>query len=91
MLRDNDMQVPPIIINMIKNQPVLDKFDLSSVRVLFTGAAPLGLETAEQLYEQYPSWFIRQGYGKICCSSASYFLVLIFRIRPHRDRHRSML
>ena len=49
---------------MIKNKPLLDKYDLSSVRSLFTGAAPLGLETAEQLYEQYPKWFIRQGYGK---------------------------
>jgi ribosome assembly protein SQT1 len=55
--------VPPIIILMAKNKDVLDKFDLSSVKIIFTGAAPLGKETAEELAEQYPSWLIRQGYG----------------------------
>ncbi|KAL2043965.1 hypothetical protein N7G274_003485 [Stereocaulon virgatum] len=55
--------VPPIIIAMAKNKPVLDKFDLKSVRQIFTGAAPLGEETADELQRQYPSWKIRQGYG----------------------------
>jgi acyl-CoA synthetase (AMP-forming)/AMP-acid ligase II len=55
--------VPPIIIMMCKNKNVLDKFDLSSVRVIFTGAAPLGKETADELFGQYPKWLIRQGYG----------------------------
>lgn len=49
---------------MVKNKPLLDKFDLTSVRAIFTGAAPLGAETAEELQSQYPSWKIRQGYGK---------------------------
>ena len=48
---------------MAKNKPVLDKFDLRSVGQIFTGAAPLGGETAEELQKQYPSWKIRQGYG----------------------------
>lgn len=55
--------VPPIIILMVKNKALLDKFDLSSVQAIFTGAAPLGVETAEELQSQYPSWKIRQGYG----------------------------
>jgi acyl-CoA synthetase (AMP-forming)/AMP-acid ligase II len=55
--------VPPIIILMTKNKAILDKFDLSSVKIVFTGAAPLGKETAEELGEQYPTWMIRQGYG----------------------------
>lgn len=55
--------VPPIIINMVKNRPVLSKYDLSSVKSIFTGAAPLGKETAEELNTQYPSWKVRQGYG----------------------------
>lgn len=50
---------------MAKNKPTLDKFDLGSVRAIFTGAAPLGAETALELQSQYPSWAIRQGYGKI--------------------------
>ena len=34
---------------MAKNKPVLDKFDLRSVSQIFTGAAPLGGETADEL------------------------------------------
>ena len=48
---------------MTKNKKLCDNFDLGSVRVLFTGAAPLGMETAMAIQEQYPSWYIRQGYG----------------------------
>ncbi|RMZ91015.1 hypothetical protein DV736_g1733, partial [Chaetothyriales sp. CBS 134916] len=55
--------VPPIIIAMVKNPELLAKFDLSSVSILFTGAAPLGQETAVNLSQQFPSWKIRQGYG----------------------------
>lgn len=55
--------VPPIIILMTKNKALLDKYDLSSVWSLFTGAAPLGKETAEDLQAIFPSWKIRQGYG----------------------------
>lgn len=40
------------------------KFDISSVKSIFTGAAPLGAETADELQQIYPSWKIRQGYGK---------------------------
>jgi acyl-coenzyme A synthetase/AMP-(fatty) acid ligase len=57
-------QVPPIIILMTKNPQMLAKYDLSSVWSLFTGAAPLGQETAEDLRKIFPSWKIRQGYGK---------------------------
>lgn len=67
--------VPPIIILMAKNKAALDKFDLRSVEAIFTGAAPLGAETAEELQSQYPSWKIRQGYGltetsTVICSTA---------------------
>jgi acyl-CoA synthetase (AMP-forming)/AMP-acid ligase II len=68
--------VPPIIIAMTKNKSLLDKFDLRSVRTIFTGAAPLGREVAELLQEQYPDWLIRQGYGLtetctcVCSTSA---------------------
>lgn len=67
--------VPPIIILMTKNRSTLKKYDLSSVRTIFTGAAPLGRETAEDLQGQYPNWKIRQGYGltetcTVVCSSS---------------------
>ena len=53
--------VPPIIIAMVNNPQVLAKYDLSSVRAIFTGAAPLGASTAKEVVNQYPSWLIRQG------------------------------
>lgn len=55
--------VPPIIILFTNNYEALKKYDLSSVRSIFTGAAPLGEETAEELGKQWPSWVVRQGYG----------------------------
>lgn len=55
--------VPPIVIAMVKNPQLLSKFDLSSVKQIFTGAAPLGKETAEELAKAYPDWLVRQGYG----------------------------
>ncbi|RMJ27974.1 Phenylacetyl-CoA ligase [Aspergillus sp. HF37] len=55
--------VPPIIIAMLRNQEVCSKFDLSSVQSLFTGAAPLGMETAADFQKAYPNVIIRQGYG----------------------------
>ena len=48
---------------MTKNKPLCSKFDLSSVTGIYTGAAPLGQETAEELLKQYPGWKIRQGFG----------------------------
>ncbi|KAL9124089.1 MAG: hypothetical protein Q9217_006545 [Psora testacea] len=67
--------VPPIIIGMAKNKQSMSRFDLSSVNVIFTGAAPLGAETAEEIQQQHPSWKIRQGYGltetsTVVCSTA---------------------
>lgn len=57
------VQVPPIIIQMAKNNSACSKYDLNSVSSVFTGAAPLGAETAEELQKLHPSWKIRQGYG----------------------------
>lgn len=64
-LRSLSQQVPPIIIGMTKNQGICKKFDLNSVRSIFTGAAPLGAETAADLQKLYPTWKIRQAYGMI--------------------------
>ncbi|PGH09791.1 hypothetical protein GX51_00478 [Blastomyces parvus] len=55
--------VPPIIVSMVKNEALLNKYDLGSVRSIVTGAAPLGLETVEQLGRLQPSWSILQAYG----------------------------
>lgn len=56
--------VPPMLIQMISNREKCDKYDLSSVRWVFSGAAPLGSEVIDDLLKRYPSWRIGQGYGK---------------------------
>lgn len=53
-------QVPPIIIMMTKSKSTLDQYDLSSIRGVFTGAAPLGQETADDLQSLFPKWSIIQ-------------------------------
>lgn len=55
--------VPPIIILLTKDKAIRSKYDLSSVWTIFTGAAPLGKETADDLQNIFPDWKIRQGYG----------------------------
>ncbi|KXJ88360.1 phenylacetyl-ligase [Microdochium bolleyi] len=55
--------VPPIIIRLLRTQEVCQKYDLSSVRFVYSGAAPLGDETIGDLKKIYPSWTIGQAYG----------------------------
>lgn len=68
--------VPPIIILMTNSKGVMGQYDLSSVRGIFTGAAPLGVETANDLQSIFPEWKITQGYGLtetatvVCTTSA---------------------
>lgn len=56
---------------MIRSQDVCSKYDLSSVKTLLTGAAPLGMETAAEFQNIYPNVLIRQGYGKSQLSTNS--------------------
>ena len=53
--------VPPIVLAMAKH-PELEKFDLSSVRLAFTGAAPLGEDIARALSKRLGCPVV-QGYG----------------------------
>ncbi|KAF4968303.1 hypothetical protein FSARC_4248 [Fusarium sarcochroum] len=55
--------VPPVLIQFLSNQAECAKYDLSTVRFIFSGAAPLGKETALDLSKVWPSWNICQGYG----------------------------
>ncbi|KAK5109119.1 hypothetical protein LTR62_007481 [Meristemomyces frigidus] len=55
--------VPPMIIHLTKSKEIVKQFDLSSVIACFTGAAPLGKETADDLLKIFPDWAVRQGYG----------------------------
>ncbi|RYC65745.1 hypothetical protein CHU98_g416 [Xylaria longipes] len=55
--------VPPIIIQLLRNRSLCAKHDLSSVRFIFTGAAPLGAETHEDMLRAFPHIAVGQGYG----------------------------
>ncbi|EXL92183.1 hypothetical protein FOIG_14842 [Fusarium odoratissimum NRRL 54006] len=55
--------VPPIVIQMLDRRELCSKYDLSSVRFVYTGAAPLGKETVDDLLSVYPKWRLGQGYG----------------------------
>ncbi|KAF5689291.1 phenylacetyl ligase [Fusarium circinatum] len=55
--------VPPIVIQMLDRRDLCRKYDLSSVRFVYTGAAPLGKETVDDLLSLYPKWRLGQGYG----------------------------
>ena len=53
--------VPPIVLGMVKN-PAVAEFDLSSIRLVFSGAAPLGEDLARQLSKNLGCPVV-QGYG----------------------------
>ncbi|RKK82615.1 hypothetical protein BFJ71_g15203 [Fusarium oxysporum] len=55
--------VPPILVQMVSSHEKCKKFDLSSVRFIYTGGAPLGIETIRSLSDLYPHWRIGQVYG----------------------------
>src|SRR5262245_13763340 len=53
--------VPPVVLGMVKH-PAVAQFDLSSVRLVFSGAAPLGEEMARELSAKLRCPVV-QGYG----------------------------
>jgi 4-coumarate--CoA ligase len=54
-------QVPPVVLLLAKS-PVVDKYDLSSLRMLNSGAAPLTGELVDAMYSRLKIP-IKQGYG----------------------------
>lgn len=53
--------VPPIVLALAKH-PVVDKYDLSSIRMMNSGAAPLTRELVDALYKRN-GLKVKQGYG----------------------------
>ncbi|KAL7106698.1 hypothetical protein ACP275_06G010000 [Erythranthe tilingii] len=54
--------VPPLVLALAKN-PMVDQFDLSSIRMVLSGAAPLGKELEAALLSRLPQAVFGQGYG----------------------------
>jgi acyl-CoA synthetase (AMP-forming)/AMP-acid ligase II len=63
--------VPPIILAMAKH-PVVANYDLSNLRYLFSGAAPLGDDLASAC-QQRLGVAVRQGYGLTETSPVSHY------------------
>ena len=53
--------VPPIVLKLAKD-PLVDKYDLSSLKMIFSGAAPLGEDLSRECMQRIGCG-IRQGYG----------------------------
>lgn len=54
--------VPPLVIFLAKS-PLVDNYDLSTLKHIFCGAAPLKKETEEAVVKRLGVLSIRQGYG----------------------------
>nr|BAD90936.1 4-coumarate: CoA ligase [Scutellaria baicalensis] len=54
--------VPPIVLAIVKS-PVVGNYDLSSIRTVMSGAAPLGKELEEAVRIKFPNAKLGQGYG----------------------------
>ncbi|MGI9015962.1 MAG: 4-coumarate--CoA ligase family protein [Euzebya sp.] len=61
---------PPIVVALAKH-PLVDKFDLSSLEQIFSGAAPLSADTAEQAAKRLDCEVV-QGYGMTELSPVSH-------------------
>lgn len=71
--------VPPIVLGLAKT-PLLDKYDVSSLRKIFSGAAPLGAELAEEAATRVGCPVV-QGYGMTEISPVSH-ITPEFNARP---------
>ncbi|XP_076904276.1 4-coumarate--CoA ligase 2-like [Bidens hawaiensis] len=55
--------VPPILLAIANNEEVVDKYDLSSMRMVMSGAAPLGKELEDAVRIKFPNAKLGQAYG----------------------------
>ena len=65
--------VPPIVLGLAKH-PAVDSFDISSLKRIFCGAAPLGAELAEEASQRIGASVV-QGYGMTELSPISHATV----------------
>ncbi|KAG0369236.1 hypothetical protein BC939DRAFT_396196 [Gamsiella multidivaricata] len=63
--------VPPQILMLVK-APIVDQYDISSIRFVMSGAAPCSRELSQALIKKFPFIQFRQGYGMSEMSPASH-------------------
>jgi acyl-CoA synthetase (AMP-forming)/AMP-acid ligase II len=76
--------VPPVLLELVKN-PRLKSLRLPSLRILFSGAAPLSAEVSEALARRFACDVV-QGYGMTEASPATHMTP----VAPHESRHGSV-
>ena len=65
--------VPPIIL-LLSNSPLVEQYDLSSLKVIQSGGAPLSPDLARLVESKWPNLRIVQGYGLTeSCPSGEFF------------------
>lgn len=64
--------VPPLVLALAKN-PMVASFDLSSIRVVLSGAAPLGKELEEALHSRLP----QAVFGQVGLCLLDYLLITV--------------
>lgn len=57
------MAVAPPILVLLAKSPVVEKYDLTSLTAVVSGAAPLSDELARQVETRFPGLYVSQGYG----------------------------
>ncbi|KAJ8514441.1 hypothetical protein ONZ45_g7997 [Pleurotus djamor] len=79
--------VPPILV-VLARHPAVEKYDLSSLRILFSGAAPLGAALAKEVRDRLfarnggkQEVFVTQGYGLTETSPTTHLLSTADSIR----------
>ncbi|KAF9404472.1 hypothetical protein BGZ94_004152 [Podila epigama] len=63
--------VPPQILMLVK-APIVEKYDLTHVRFVMSGAAPCSSDLSKALMAKFPTLQFRQGYGMSEMSPASH-------------------
>lgn len=76
--------VPPIVLALVKSGES-HRYDLSSIRVMITGAAPMGMELEQAVKDRMPQTVL----GQVRCHVNSlllfYFFLFIFMINTEMD------
>lgn len=68
--------VPPILLFLAKH-PLVAQYDLSSLRVIQSGAAPLGAEVCEEVKRRFPNIkLLAQGFGMTETTVGCHFLAV---------------
>ena len=69
------MVVPPIALMMVRH-PAVNKFNLSSIQAVLTGAAPLGKELCDEFFAKFKNIrFLAQGISSSICTFNYFFSI----------------